>query len=270
VKAVSDVQKVFGNSARTYDRSAVVQRQAAQLLARRLADLAVHLPEGPVLELACGTGIFSAELVLLCANRELTISDLSPDMVTACRARLNAQAAFTVLDAESLWQSPPKKYALIACAFGAQWFENLGSAFDNIVEALLPGGYFLFSLPTDASFPEWKDVCARFGTEFTGNKLPTAGAISNYCVRNGYSSDLHATQICVSYDSSLAFFQSLRDLGATVRVRGDRRFDPASANDKQADSTVSLRKLIRKWDRDAGGKVTITYDVLYGNLRKKR
>jgi hypothetical protein len=198
----------------------------------------------------------------------LTISDSSVDMLKACQSRLHAAATFAVLDAESLAQ--PTKYALIVCAFGVQWFQNIGAAFDRVVESLVPGGCFLFSLPTDASFPEWKSVCSRSGIEFTGNKLPTAGAISNYCLQNGYSSDLHATQIRVSYDSSLAFFRSLRNLGATVRVPVDRQSNRGpDCSDQGADSIAYLRPLLRRWDVEAGGKVTITYDVLYGNLRKK-
>jgi malonyl-CoA O-methyltransferase len=268
VRAVSDIEKVFGKAADTYDRSAEAQRQAAKLLAKRLSAVALHLPEGPVLELACGTGIFTTELATVLPDRELTISDLSEQMLRVCQSRLNSPAKFVALDAENLAQ--PNKFALIVCAFGAQWFENLYAAFDRIIDALVPGGYFLFSLPTDASFPEWKAICARFSTEFTGNKLPTAGAISNYCLQHGYSSDLHATQIRLSYDSTLDFFLSLRNLGATSRVRSDRQSEAALARkDPKADSIAYLRPLIRNWDEEAGGKVTITYDILYGNLRKK-
>ncbi len=256
MKAVSGIEKVFGAAAHTYEESANVQRHAALLLGRHLGSLVPNLPPGAVLELACGTGLFTRELVELCSGRDLTISDVSAEMLIKCQSRLNGAGKFAVLDGEKLAER--NHYALIACAFGAQWFVDLRLAFAGIMQALVPGGCFLFSLPTDSSFPEWKTVCAASGLEYTGNRLPTVGTINNYCLENGYASDLHATQIRAGFASSLDFFQALRSLGAQTRTNASERGSPAN-----------LRKLIKYWDSQAGGQVTVTYDVLYGALKKQ-
>ena len=265
MKTTSQLEKVFGRAAVTYDQHAEVQQQAAHLLAKRLAPLVGQLPPGPVLELACGTGLFTEQLLAFCSDRQVIVSDLAREMLQSCQARFDGRATFTVLDAQDL--SVSNKYALIACSFGLQWFGSIAVCLDRIMDAVLPGGCLLFAVPTEGSFPEWKTIAARLGLEFTGNKLPAAGAINNYCLRKRFGSDLHATQIRISYPSSLAFFQALRQIGAQSRLPAEGA-SREIIDVKSALSAAKLRSLIRGWDQAAGGAVTVTYDVLYGAVRK--
>jgi malonyl-CoA O-methyltransferase len=248
----------FGEAARTYSLHSNVQEKAATQLSLNLQKIKTSLPPGPVLEIACGTGIFTQHLASFLPERHLTISDISPDMVEACRSNLKLKAQFAVIDAEQIDEE--NKYALIVCAFAAQWFSDIPQTFDGILKALVPGGYFLFSLPTDGSFPQWKETCKELGLRYSGNVLPQTKAVEFYCHENNVRADLAVQQISTKYSSSLFFFQALKGLGAALRI----------PNDGTADNlrTASLLPIIRHWDKKSTESVCVTYEVLFGALQK--
>jgi malonyl-CoA O-methyltransferase len=257
----SQIAQSFGKAAQKYDANAGVQKQAGALLSKQLASIGANLPAGPALELGCGTGIFTAELMAHCPDRKIIVSDIAPPMLEACKTRLlnsHANLQFEVIDANDLADAniQERRFALIVCAFSCHWLNNISLAFDGIMQTLVPGGYFLFSLPTDGSFPEWKTACDLSGMPFTGNKLPSSGSISNYSVARGYSSDLHITQIRETYAKALDFYNSLKSLGASTRT------------EQSPSAKTFLRPLLRKWDAQTKSQITITYDILYGFLRK--
>ncbi len=274
------IAKSFDKAAATYEAGADIQRQAATLLASRLSAIVDQIPAGPALELGCGTGLFTAEILKYCADRDLTISDISPRMLRECRERIKHPVRLAVIDGDRTDRLEAARFALIASAFSAQWFTDIRTAFDGIANALAPGGYFLFSFPTAASFPEWKTICERTGIPFTGNNLPTAASIHNYCLKRGLSSNLHATQIRLHYPTALDFFKTLRRVGATTRmqprVESRNNFDDGGNGNHHPDyrpgdpdsGGARLRRLLRQWDRGAQGQIAVTYDILYGHLRR--
>ena len=81
------IRLAFSGAAATYDGEAQVHRHAAQRLAGKLSELPLG-PKPTILEVGCGTGLFTAGLAALYADATLLISDLSPAMVERCRRRL--------------------------------------------------------------------------------------------------------------------------------------------------------------------------------------
>jgi malonyl-CoA O-methyltransferase len=253
-----EIAHSFGEAAKTYDLHSSVQEKAAIQLGRKLQDIKDILPPGPVLEIASGTGIFTQQLATILPEREFTISDISPEMVEACRANLEFDAQFTVKDAERIDEE--NKYALIVCAFAAQWFSDINTTFDGILKALLPGGYFLFSLPTDGSFPQWKESCQELGLRYSGNSLPQTNAIALYCQSKNVQTDLNIQQISTFYSSSLFFFRALKGLGAALQISNDGAFNTVES--------ASLLPVIRHWDKKSTESVCVTYEILFGALQK--
>jgi malonyl-CoA O-methyltransferase len=258
---LSPVAESFDKGAQKYDASAQVQRQAADLLAAELICLKPNLPDGAVLEIGCGTGLFTRHLIRLCAEREVTASDISSEMLKACQSNVPKGCSFVLLDADEAHLA--SKFALIASAFSAQWFKQLDGTLDKLMNLLVPGGCLLFSVPTEDSFPEWKSMCARSGVLFTGNQLPAKQDFLTFAQQRGFASNFWSKRIRFDYSSSLAFFKSLKDLGATTKIQAKRDDNQLVAYSAQ------LRHLIKFWDREAGASVPLTYDVLIGYLRKE-
>ncbi|MDR3614661.1 MAG: methyltransferase domain-containing protein [Candidatus Obscuribacterales bacterium] len=258
MKNTFEIAHSFGSAAKTYALHSSVQEKAALQLGLNLQGISDNLPPGPVLEIACGTGVFTRQLATLLPEREFTISDISTEMVDACRANSELDARYTVIDAEQIDEE--NNYALIVCAFAAQWFSDIETVFDGIFKALIPGGYFLFSLPTDGSFPQWKETCEELGSHYSGNALPQAKAIEVYCQSKDSRAVINVQQISTKYSSSLFFFRALKGLGAAHRL--------SNHGASLSLESTSLLPVIRHWDKKSTDSIYVTYEVLFGALQK--
>ena len=78
------VAQSFGARAATYDEHADLQRGVAERLARLLPQRA----SPRVLELGCGTGLFSRHLLARYPDGTFLLTDLAPSMVEQCRRNL--------------------------------------------------------------------------------------------------------------------------------------------------------------------------------------
>jgi 2-polyprenyl-3-methyl-5-hydroxy-6-metoxy-1,4-benzoquinol methylase len=98
--------------------------------------------EGPVLELACGTGMWTQMLAGRAA--ELTAIDSSPEAIEIARRRCPASVRFSCADI--LHWAPDRRYQLVFFGF---WLSHvpssrLGSFFGMLRESLTPAGEVIF------------------------------------------------------------------------------------------------------------------------------
>ena len=256
MRTFTTVVDSFGAASSTYDLHSTVQQQAAEHLATKLQNIKAQIPAGPVLEVACGTGIFTKHITEILPGRDFVITDISQAMVRECKANIAITANYATLDAEQIIEE--NKYALVVCAFAAQWFHNIEGTFDRLLNALIPGGYLLFSVPTDESFPEWKKVCQELGVDFSGNPLPKANIIESFCKSRNITADLQLLKIESRYSCSLEFFKGLKGLGAAVRV----------TNESNTPAPTSLLSIIHQWDSKTNKSICATYEIMFGVLQK--
>ncbi|MHB9287125.1 class I SAM-dependent methyltransferase [Halobacteriales archaeon Cl-PHB] len=118
--------------------------------------------DGPVLELACGTG--RVYLELLAGGVDADGIDLSADALAILRDNADDRG----LD-PSVWQADmtefaaDREYALVTCPFNS--FQHLRtvdaqlSALERVHEALAPGGAFVF----DVFVPGFDVICEAYG-----------------------------------------------------------------------------------------------------------
>ena len=106
---------------------------------RRIARLVDDLrPGGDVLEIACGTGIWTRHLAA-CA-RSVTALDAAPQMIALARRRVAGQAV-TFVAADVLGWTPPRRFDTVFFAF---WLSHVPSSefgrFWSVVRRALAGG----------------------------------------------------------------------------------------------------------------------------------
>ncbi|MGH7244600.1 MAG: class I SAM-dependent methyltransferase [Phycisphaerales bacterium] len=118
----------------------------ARDLATRLKSLAKA--NARVLEIACGTGIVTKELLAsLPAGGSFIASDLSEPMLTLGRANVVADARLTFQQADACaLPFKDKSFDLIACQFGVMFFPDKVKAMQESRRVLTPGGTYLFSI----------------------------------------------------------------------------------------------------------------------------
>lgn len=139
----------FSRCARSYDAHADVQRIAARALTRYLPESGVE----NILEIGCGTGIFTAYLMERFKGSRLEAIDISGSMVETARSKLqNAHIKFSVGDAEEV--VPERKFDLVASNASFQWLRNVERFVSAYREALTERGALVFSVFGPLTFRE--------------------------------------------------------------------------------------------------------------------
>ena len=245
----SDIARGFSENAASYESHARVQARAARWLGEVLAKEGKTLPEGPVLEIGCGTGLVTRELFRRLPDRGFRVTDLAGGMVEACKKTSagKREATFETLDATGL--SVSSRYALIASGFTFQWFSDFEDMFKRLHNALLPGGLLIATFQGKGSFPEWKRAAREAGVAYTGNPMPDPEAILAISKSVGFSAKLTSRTCPDRFDSAAEFFKSLSFIGAGTSVSGE------------IPTASRLRKVIRAWNAFQPGGVTATYRV---------
>ena len=126
-----------------YDRGPAHREDWFAELATIEAALREALPSGDVLELACGSGLWTRHLVAPC--RRVTAVDASPEAIALNQARVRSAGIQYVLADLFSW-SPPARFDLLFFAF---WLSHVPwSRFDAFWElvgrALKPNGIVFF------------------------------------------------------------------------------------------------------------------------------
>ncbi|MCU4799832.1 class I SAM-dependent methyltransferase [Halobacteria archaeon HArc-gm2] len=155
---MADNDTYRGDAAQFYDQQvSVFDRDDAAFYRDRAKSV-----DGPVLELACGTG--RVYLELLRAGIDVDGIDLSEDVLEVLREKADDEG----LD-PSVWQADmadfavDREYDLIYCPFNSVQHlltvdDQLG-ALTSVYEALSPGGQFVF----DVFVPDFDLICEEYG-----------------------------------------------------------------------------------------------------------
>ncbi len=135
----------FARARRTYDREAHVQLQVAGRMLnflRQTCTEETHLSH--IVEIGCGTGLYSRLLFRTFRPQTLWLNDLCPEMEENL-ADLLAQSgvSFTPGDAEAI-PLPCPAHVITSCST-FQWLTDLPAFFHRCHQALLPGGILAFS-----------------------------------------------------------------------------------------------------------------------------
>lgn len=223
-------------------------------MAKRLSGLiekyAGSLPKGPVLEIGCGTGHLTEELVRLFPSTHLEITDLSPRMVSICQERVGSSDHISYYTASGEDIYVKERYALIASSMTFQWFFLLKKSLWNLYDALVDGGFLIFSLPDSKSYEEWSSFCdgdALLNTMTDVEELHDLEPI-----------ELTSELFVQNYPSPLEFFRHLRRLGANTSMK------------RNNGASWRLKSLIKEWTKGNNGELKVTTSVSFVVIQKER
>lgn len=234
----------FNRGAKTYHQAADLQAEIANKLAEKIP----AEPAQRILEIGCGTGLFSQHLVQSFPEANLYLTDIAEAMVKQCKTRFDqhGQIQFLCLDGEALPELPA--FDLIASSMTLHWFENLTVNLQNITQKLNHNGRFIFSMLTAKSLQEWRSLCETLQVPFATPLFPV-------------SENLQATfpnirwqieEVQVHYKNLHHFLSTLKLLGAIAPRAGADRL-----------SLQQLRRMMRRFQTP----MMMTYEVAYGEFR---
>ncbi|HUD30238.1 MAG TPA: methyltransferase [Novosphingobium sp.] len=237
-----------------YDGNARVQREVADGLARRIA--ALDLPAAPrVLEIGCGTGFLTGALAASGLGGEWLVTDIAPEMVERCRARLaGARAAptldFAVLDGER--GSPGGgPFDLVCSSLAVQWFDDAPAALARMRDWLAPGGHLVVTTLAPGSFAEWR---AAHEAEGIAPGTPAFAPVEAFAALAPAALDVDRHREC--HVDPRAFLRAVKAIGAGTSHPGHRPLTPAQ-----------LRRVMARF---AQSGCEVTYEVVTCHLHRAR
>ncbi len=137
------MRALFSSIADCYDRMNRVMSLALDRRWRQrvIADLDLP-PRASVLDLACGTGDFTAALLRQFPDVRVTGVDLTPEMLAIARQKLAGSSGVTFCtgDAQDLSAFSDATFDLVVCAFGFRNFPDKEKALAACHRVLKPAG----------------------------------------------------------------------------------------------------------------------------------
>ena len=141
-----DLASYVGSIPEIYDRYRATDFEPfAEDLADRVASAA---PRGPVLELACGTGILTARLRRrLPLSVRIVATDLNSPMLEFARTKREGMHGIEWRQADAaMLPFPSGSFDAVACQFGFMFVPDKVAAFHEARRVLSPGGLLAFSV----------------------------------------------------------------------------------------------------------------------------
>lgn len=290
----SKIINEFSQHADSYDKNALVQRLAAQMLALFITEelqISEHTATmmlkqfcltqeqetagtspRTILEIGSGTGLLTELLLDIFPESLLVCIDGSKEMLAKLKRKLQqrqkpSEIEAYILDCNRLSEfllPEEATFDLIVSSFTLQWMRDLPLSLRSLANLLAPGGRLIFSVPGQASFREWKEACRIAELPFTGNSLPAFNELQKCCQHLKLQGTIKEHELTQQFDSARQFFKNLKKTGASERLYlGPDTPEPPTLSAKQ------LRMLIKTWDSLFKDRpVEATYQVISACLSK--
>lgn len=227
IEVTNDVGKItikenFSKSAVTYDDHAAVQRKCAE----KLMDLIDLDYFQHVLEIGCGTGVYTELLRDKFPDTDITAIDISEDMVAIAGKKMHGRNInFQISDAERLDMG--RKFDIITSNASFHWLSGLDRAFASFSEHIFPGGMICFSMYGPETFREFKEVLGtHFGprqwlssSRFAG-KAEIESALGRYFTK----CEIYEENFKVDFFSIWDFLQNIKKSGSRGEGLGKGAF----------------------------------------------
>ncbi|WP_319371338.1 malonyl-ACP O-methyltransferase BioC [uncultured Ilyobacter sp.] len=223
--AIIDKKRVsqnFSRGAKTYDTYAEVQRHMADKL-----EIFVHGSKKAynILEVGCGTGIFSEKIMKRFPSSKIDLLDISPAMVEAAREKLGEapNLNFIVDDVENY--NPSKKYDLIFSNATFQWIDDQSRLFDHLYSILDYGGKIAFSTFGNKTYFELRESLNNLDPELKYSQKFVKLSEIIEIVNNNYRVLAADEDFFVeNFENVMDFLKAIKGIGSNSALSNKRNF----------------------------------------------
>ncbi|MDR1334663.1 MAG: methyltransferase domain-containing protein [Holosporaceae bacterium] len=211
----------FDEACKTYDFVSGVHVLSSSYLADILREL--NLQPKSVLDVGCGTGNTSAELMKIYPNAEYTLCDLSEKMIQQALLKVENSRSI-VCDAEKYNFS--KNYDLGVSNLAMQWFESIGLFLEKILKNC---NYFAFSTLLDKSFSD----CISLVGKCKIQNYPTSKELKRICQKHKLVR-YEIKRYDLSFENQFGLARYFKKLGAAFHS------DPQNTRQKLEGQKINL------------------------------
>jgi malonyl-CoA O-methyltransferase len=255
-----DVRKAFSQAVSSYDAMAALQRTAGKDL---LKYERIERLTGTVLDIGCGTGFLTGELLNSLNCQQLIALDLALPMIKATRKKYSAVTNLQYLCADAEWL--PLADNVVDRVFSnvaLQWCQDLSAVFAEITRILKPNGSLVFSTFGCQTLQELKQAWASVDNFSHVNEFYNDEQIRESLSALGYQEIVITEKVHTShYDSVMALMRELKGIGAH-NVMAGRNHNMTGKSKMQA--MINYYETLQ-----VNNKIPATFEIINVSCRNK-
>jgi len=252
------VRQSFAAASLSYDGVAGLQRQVGKAL---LDSIDAQSLNGTVLDLGCGTGFLTGELLALSAGGQMIALDIALPMLHRARSKLIGQTNVRYLcaDAERL---PLQADCIdsVCSNLALQWCRNLPVVFSDMRRILKPGGRLQFSTFGPRTLQELKTAWAEVDQFNHVNEFYSEQALRDFLEQARFADIQISSKVYdTTYSSVMALMRELKQIGAHNVTVG---------RNKQMTTKAQMQAMMNAYEKQgADGEISATYEVITVSAR---
>ncbi|UOA07921.1 malonyl-ACP O-methyltransferase BioC [Methylobacter sp. S3L5C] len=247
------IKQSFSAASLTYDSVAGLQRTVGRELLHAID--ATKLTD-TLLDLGCGTGFLTGEL-LVHSNYETVIAlDIALSMLQTTQGKLSDKyrVNYICADAEHL-PLAEKSIDGVYSNLALQWCRNLEVVFTDIKRVLKPEGQLVFSTFGPQTLQELKSAWATVDNYNHVNTFYSEAQLKLFLQQAGFKNSQFKSKLYISpYDSVWMLMQELKCLGAQHVIAG---------RNKKITTKTAMQQMILAYEKyKVSGQISATFEVI--------
>ena len=250
------IRRAFSAASRSYEQSAVLQREVSARLLERLTE--IGKPARRVLDIGAGTGTSIRNLQQHYPEAECVALDSALSMLLESGQRNTTAGTSAVCGDASTLPFADSIFDLVFSSLTMQWCSDLEVVFGEVRRVLAAKGLFLFTTLGPDTLYELRDSWAQVDSLVHVNRFSDMHDVGDALLRAGFADPVvDMERIVLTQPDVQTLLHDLKALGANTLFTGYRR---------GLTGRGMMQRMIKAYERfrRPEGDIPATFEVVYG------